>query len=221
MLRTASVLLACLACVVLGSADAAAAGLRVTVRDQRGAPVPDAVIGVWAEDAAIATPPPAPPRTLTVDQVALEFVPYITVLRPGDRVVFRNSDRTRHHVYSFSPVKAFEFVLAPGQSSAPMALARDGVVAVGCNIHDTMIAYLYVTRAPWSLRTDARGVASIDGLAPGSYTVRTWQPRLRPGKPDIAQTGVVLANGAPRAVAVSLKLLPDARLQFDRERTRY
>jgi plastocyanin len=215
MIRAALLLSALLA------GDVAAAGLRVSVHDARGAPVADAVVGLWPEGAGISVPAAPPPRTLTVDQSELQFAPYITVLRPGDHVVFRNSDRTRHHVYSFSPVKAFEFVLAPGESSAPIAIERDGVVAVGCNIHDRMIAYLYATRAPWTLRTDARGVARVDGLAPGSYTVRTWQPRLRPGKPDIAQAGVVLAAGAQRELSVSLKLLPDARLQFDRERTRY
>lgn len=203
------------------AADAAGADLQVAVRDQHGAPVADAVVGVWPEDPAAATPPAPSPRTRIVDQADLQFVPYITVLRPGDRVAFRNSDRTRHHVYSFSPVKAFEFVLSPGQASAPITLERDGVVAVGCNIHDAMIAYLYVTRAPWSLRTDARGVARLGGLPPGKYTVRTWQPRLRPGKPDIAQAGVALVEGVPRELSVALRLLPDARLQFDRERTRY
>lgn len=81
------------------------------------------------------------------------FMPYIEVFRPGDEVVFRNSDRTRHHVYSFSPNRTFEFVLAPGQSLARMKLDKSGVITVGCNIHDQMATYLYVSDAPWIART--------------------------------------------------------------------
>jgi len=87
------------------------------------------------------------------DQKNLMFMPYIEVFRPGDEVVFRNSDRTRHHVYSFSSNRTFEFVLAPGQSSARMKLDKSGVIAGGCNIHDQMATYLYVSDAPWIART--------------------------------------------------------------------
>jgi hypothetical protein len=149
------------------------------------------------------------------------FMPYIEVFRPGDSVVFRNSDNTRHHVYSFSPVKAFEFVLTPGQSSAPLALDKSGVVAVGCNIHDRMIAYLYISDAPWIAHSGADGKVNFDALPAGAYEVRVWQPRLRPNKPDLAQIATVLADADPQTLTFTLSLLPDPRTQFDREHTSY
>lgn len=199
---------------------ASAAGLSVHIVDGRGAPVADAVVTVVPRGAA----PPAAAhtaRTRVVDQKNLTFVPYIEVFRPGDSVVFRNSDNTRHHVYSFSPAKAFEFVLAPGQSSAPLALDKSGVVAVGCNIHDRMIAYLYISDAPWVAQSGAEGRVSFDGLPAGAYEVRVWQPRLRPNKPDLAQTATVLADADPQTLTFTLSLLPDPRTQFDREHTSY
>jgi len=211
--------LACLLCLVAAS-PAAAADLRVQVTDQRGHPVADAVVGVLPPPGAKA--PPAPPaRTHTVNQVSLTFVPYIEVMRPGDEVVFHNGDRTRHHVYSFSAVKTFEFMLSPGQSSTPLVLERSGVVAVGCNIHDSMINYLYVTDAPWTARTGADGVALITGVPAGSYSVQAWQPRLRPGRAPSLQEKVGLAEGRPTQLSFQLALLPDTRKQPDRERARY
>ena len=204
---------------------AAAAELEVRVNDRRGAPVADAVVTVVIRGAApgegrkASLRPSASPRV--IDQKALAFTPYVEVFRPGNEVVYRNSDRTRHHVYSFSPIKAFEFVLAPGETSAPLKLERSGVIAVGCNIHDGMINYLYISDAPWAARTDARGVVGFRGLPAGAYDVRVWQPRLPPKRPDLVQSGLTLRADERRSLDFSLSLLPDSRLQFDREHTRY
>ena len=130
------------------------------------------------------------------------FVPYIEVFRPGDRVVFRNSDDTRHHVYSFSKVKAFEFVLRPGESSPPLVLDKPGVIAAGCNIHDSMITYLFVSDAPWIARSGADGKVKLAEIPPGSFRVVAWHPRLRPGKPVPAQDLTVSADGEPQAAGL-------------------
>lgn len=198
-----------------------AAGLDVRIVDQRGAPVADAVVTVVAHDATASSTPARNPETRVIDQKNLMFMPYIEVFRPGDSVVFRNSDNTRHHVYSFSPAKAFEFVLKPGEKSAPLTLDRSGVVAVGCNIHDRMIAYLYISDAPWIAHSGADGKASFDALPAGAYEVRVWQPRLRPNKPDLAQTATVVGDAGPQTLTFTLSLLPDPRMQFDREHTSY
>jgi plastocyanin len=159
--------------------------------------------------------------THTVDQKDLTFTPYVEVFRPGDAVVFHNSDHTRHHVYSFSPAKTFEYVIAPQQAAPPLKLDKPGVIAVGCNIHDNMISYLYVTDAPWFARTDGTGRAAFADLPAGAYDVRVWHPRLPPARPDLVQEGVVLGADERRQVPFALNLLPDLRFQFDREHTRY
>ncbi|UHQ19107.1 carboxypeptidase regulatory-like domain-containing protein [Lysobacter sp. KIS68-7] len=208
------------ACLLSLPSFAAGASLLVQVTDQNGQPVADAVVTVV---------PPAPwsgaanlrSTSRTIDQKQLTFMPYVEVFRPGDSVVFRNSDSTRHHVYSFSPAKAFEFVVAPGESAAPLVLDKTGVVAVGCNIHDGMISYLYITDAPYYARTDARGRVSFDALPPGRYDVRVWQPRLPPGRPDLRERALVIAAGESKTLAFPITLRPDPRQQFDREHTHY
>ena len=207
---------------LLFSTAVGAADLQVNITDQHGKPVGDAVVTVLrAEQAAGATAPRPAPRSKTIDQSSLTFVPYVEVFRPGDKVVFRNSDQTRHHVYSFSPVKSFEFMLKPGQSSDALSLDKAGVVAVGCNIHDSMITYLYVTEAPWIALSNAQGKAVIGELPAGAYTVRVWQPRLRPNKPDLVQSAVLVTAAEHKTLSFALPLLPDSRRQFDREDTTY
>ena len=222
-MRKASALLWGLWLVSCGG-SAVAAELEVRVVDSKGQPVSDAVVTVVIHGAA-AQPrremTDAAPARHVIDQKGLVFTPYVEVFRPGDEVTYRNSDRTRHHVYSFSPIKAFEFVLAPGAVSTPMKLERSGVIAVGCNIHDGMINYLYVSDAPWAARTDARGVITFKDLPAGAFDVRVWQPRLPPRRPDLVESGLSLRAQEHRSIDFSLVLLPDSRLQFDREHTRY
>ena len=91
-----------------------AGGLKILLSDQHGKAVADAVVTLMPQDMLQA--PAHASTTKFIDQKNLTFIPYIEIFRPGDSVIFRNSDNTRHHVYSFSPAKSFEFVLAPGES---------------------------------------------------------------------------------------------------------
>lgn len=220
MMRTSGWVIA----VLLAAAAAAnAADLNVRIDDDHGKAVADAVVTVLPQTVSKDDRPALriAPSTRTIDQKNLMFIPYIEVFRPGDRVVFRNSDKTRHHVYSFSPIKAFEFVLAPGESSPPLVLDKTGVIAVGCNIHDQMITYLYVSDAPWIAHSGANGQVAFHDLPAGAYNVRVWQPRLRPNKPDLAQSMTLVGKSESKALTFDLPLLPDSRREFDREHTSY
>jgi hypothetical protein len=203
---------------VLGTVPAAAADLLVRVSDGDGRPVANAVVGV-APESGTQVSPVAPPATQVVDQRNETFIPYVMIVPRGGMVGFRNSDLTRHHVYSFSTVKAFEYLLSPNQATAPIPLDRTGVVAIGCNIHDRMVSYLYVTDLPRTALTDAEGRARLSDLPEGSYVLHTWHPRLRPGRPEPTQP--VRVGAADASALVTLALLRDPSRQLERERQRY
>jgi len=187
----------------------------VTLDDGHGDPVADAVVSLHGDgDAQHA--PQQPALTKIIDQRDETFIPYVEIFRPGDQVVFRNSDRTRHHVYSFAAAKSFEFVIAPGDSTPPVVLDRVGEISVGCNIHDQMITHLFVSDAPWVARSEADGRAVFTGLPAGTYQLEVWHPQLRQGRPAPRQTIVV--NDAPTSVTFSLPLLSDPRQTGDRSR---
>jgi plastocyanin len=205
-------------CTAVGLAPGAnAAELAIKVTDARGAPAPDAVVALVAPGVDAAPVRASAPKV--IDQKDETFIPYVEVFRPGDQVVFRNSDTTRHHVYSFSPTRSFEFVLRPSESSAPLTLEKTGVVAVGCNIHDRMITYLFVSDARYVARTGRDGLARFTDIPEGAYAVQAWHPQLPPGK-AAAEQRVVLGNER-KEIGFSFALLPDPRGPADREKSRY
>ena len=116
---------------------------------------------------------------MAVEQVDREFVPYVSVIQTGTTVTFPNRDPILHHVYSFSPAKTFEIKLYTGKSPSEILFDKSGVVTLGCNIHDWMIAYIVVVPTPYFGRTDASGVARLRDLPAGSYEVRAWHPQQR------------------------------------------
>lgn len=165
---------------LVASLAASAADFSVAVTDQNGDPVENAVIGLMPDDKSRL--PAADAQTHTIDQTDEAFVPFVTAMRRGDALRFTNSDRTRHHVYSFSTIKQFELLLNPGQKSNLVKFDEDGVAAIGCNIHDQMLAYAFVSESPWFAVTDAKGAATIRNVPQGKLSAHAWHPRLDPDR---------------------------------------
>jgi plastocyanin len=197
LLLTASAVLA-----IAGSA--AAADLTVTVKGDDGAPLPDAVVLV--HPASGSGPASAIhyawPTTMVQQNIA--FNPYVLIVPVGATVGFPNKDKVRHHVYSFSAAKKFELPLYGQQEERTVTFEKTGVVALGCNIHDVMIGYIYVADTPYAAKTDASGVAVIHGLSGGAGTLSVWHPDMRSNKAAVDKP---LAAGAS-AATVALDLRP-------------
>jgi plastocyanin len=167
------------ALTLLGSI-AFAAPLTVRVNDASGQPLADAA--VYAEPVSgQATPKPV--RTAEIEQKGRKFSPLVTVIQTGTEVSFPNNDTVRHHVYSFSPAKIFDIKLYSGVPGKPILFDKPGTVVIGCNIHDHMVAYIQVVSTPYFAKTDASGKATLDGLAPGKYTLKAWHFNLPAGAP--------------------------------------
>ena len=154
----------------------AAAPLNVRVLDASGRPVRDAVVTLYPAGAA--RPARAGGRYM-VAQKDLQFRPFLTVVPVGADVSFPNLDPTKHHVYSFSSAKRFELKLFAKDQSRSVHLDKPGVVALGCNIHDQMSAFIFVADSAWTARTNGQGIVSFSDApnAPGRLSV--WHPYLR------------------------------------------
>ena len=188
------------------SRGAEAASVSLTVTDSNGHALADAVVSVTPVIKGVAAPtgPFATPANAVIDQRNETFIPYVIAIRRGGTVSFRNSDQTRHHVYSFAPIKQFEYVLKPGEASPPVVFDKPGIVVLGCNIHDQMIAYVDVTDAPWVTITTTSGVARIDGLPPGDFVLTIWHPLIRPGVAPPTRTVLLPAEDSTSTVAVAI-----------------
>ena len=101
---------------------------------------------------------------------------------------FPNLDPTKHHVYSFSPAKRFELKLFARDQSRTVHFDKPGVVALGCNIHDQMSAFIFVTDTGWTARTNAQGVASFADAPNSPARVAVWHPYLRAPGGQVEQT---------------------------------
>src|SRR5262249_17518781 len=117
-------------------------------------------------------------------------------------VSFPNKDPILHHVYSFSAAKNFEIKLYTGKSPSEVLFDRAGVVTLGCNIHDWMIAYIVVVPTPYFARTGPDGTAGLRDVPAGGYEVRAWHPLQR-------------AALQPAAVTVDARVAAKAEFSFD------
>jgi plastocyanin len=149
--------------------------LSVTAFQRDGKPLAGAVVMVEAESPAA---PASPPIHATMDQVDLAFVPDVLVVPLNSTVQFPNSDAVSHQVYSFSSARRFQLPLYRGKPYPPVSFDQPGVITLGCNIHDNMLAYIVVTRANYFGRTDANGKWSVPNLPAGKFRLRLWHPLL-------------------------------------------
>ncbi|MCB1914823.1 MAG: hypothetical protein KDG52_03775 [Rhodocyclaceae bacterium] len=208
-LRLPALMSACL----LAAFTASAGELRALVRDADGKPLADAVIVAVADAPGQRAGRPAAPGTDTIiiDQVNKEFIPYVLPVEVGTSVSFPNRDNIRHHVYSFSDAKRFELPLYIGDPAAPVLFDKPGTVILGCNIHDWMIAYVYVANSPYYAKTDASGTATLTRLPSGHYRVRVWHPRLAGGEDETTESLDVTDEGVVEA-SWQISLTPDFRI---------
>jgi len=196
-----------LAAALLLAANLPAAETTLAVRVTHGdLPVADAVVSLVPLDA------PAPLRDTAeavVAQEDKEFDPYVTPVVIGTRITFPNRDTVQHHIYSLSKPKRFEKPLYASGASESVLFDQPGVVALGCNIHDWMIAYVVVLPTPWFAKTGAEGSAQLAGAPPGRYRLEVWHPRL----PRPVLREITLGAGDPAAETVALTLKADRRIR--------
>ena len=196
--------------LLAASALAQTAEIAARIVDESGRPVADAVVVAVPSDGSLR--PPSRPREGVVDQVNKEFTPKVTAILVGTSVSFPNNDNVRHQVYSFSPAKRFELPLYAGEPAQPVVFDKPGVVVLGCNIHDWMVGYVYVSDSPYFAKTDRDGKALIVELPPREYVVRVWHPQMEGGEETTRRT---IAAGHPRRIDVewALKLKPELKVR--------
>lgn len=156
---------------------ASAGDLTVSVRDMTGRPVRDAVVTV-RPDAGVPRGPIRFAWPLRIAQRDVQFQPYVLIAPVGATVSFPNLDRVRHHVYSFSRGNRFEIELFGQDQTRTHAFTTVGTAALGCNIHDQMLAYVRVVDTPWAGKTGATGDVTIAGVPAGPARMVVWHPRL-------------------------------------------
>lgn len=217
---------------LLGAAQAGT--VQVLVTDKDGKPVADVVVLIDSATKTAAQPAAAP---VVILQEGLRFVPFLSVVPAGSTLRFVNRDAYDHHVRSVPSgplgntpsVKNFELRLdaAEGAAASPndeyksppparkkgasstadIKVEAPGAIGLGCHIHASMRGQVYVSATPWFGKTDANGMASIDGVPDGAIELNVWHPDQLQEQP----TQRLQVTPAPLKAPVQLNFTPRRR----------
>jgi plastocyanin len=115
---------------------------------------------------------------IVMDQKDMVFIPRVMAVQHGQPVKFDNSDAINHSVSIFSRVPENElnvFVTKKDPVTKSFA-AEKAPLRIGCAIHPSMTAWLYVAPHPWHAVSDAKGSIEIKDVPPGKYTLLLRHP---------------------------------------------
>lgn len=176
------------ALAAMAGAHAGAATLAVTVLDAAGQPAADVAVVVRS---AAAMPPTRALPLVEIAQQNMRFVPAIAVVTPGTRLRFNNRDAFDHHVRG-TGVASFSLRIAAAGDGSPSVPGEtvveggSGPLQLGCHLHSSMRAAVYVSDSPWYGVTDARGQLIVTGLPGGALKVTLWHAQQLVEMPALA-----------------------------------
>lgn len=158
----------------------------------------DTVVYIDRIEGKTFTPPTEP---MVIDQINKEFVPHVLPILVGSRVTFRNSDVLFHNVRTVRGRKSlFNLATPAGGPPITKTFHEPGEVALLCNIHPEMAAYIIVLETPYAAVTDEQGHYEMVGIPEGTYRLSTWHEKLKP-----ASTTVTVQGEEPAVVNIELK----------------
>jgi plastocyanin len=179
--------------LLVAALPGAAAEISVTVVDRNGHGIEDAVVTASPAGGNAVPVPAAKPAVM--DQRDRAFLPRVLVVSVGSQVEFPNNDSVSHQVYSFSPAKRFQLALYKGESHPPVTFDQAGLVVLGCNIHDSMVGYIYVTPARYFGTTDASGTLKLKDLPTDGYQIVVWSPYIADPPASLSRSVRAEADG--------------------------
>jgi len=142
----------------------------------------------------------ATPRTLSMDQRNLKFVPHVLAVAKGDTVKFLNHDGVAHNVYS-PDGDAYNLGTFKPNEERTHTFSQEGAYSQLCSIHPEMLGYVYVAPSAYAAAVDAKGHYVIKDVPPGSYKVAVWNSHLK---------------GAPKPVTVTAGKTAEVDFQVKR-----
>ena len=138
-----------------------------------------------------------PEESAAMDQKQLAFIPHVMPILVGTKVDFLNSDQVLHNVFSPSKTKEFNLGTYGAGVVKSMVFDKPGLVAILCNVHPEMSAFVLPLKNPYFAVTDKDGKFGIPNnkdneamkiakvadmykeLPAGKYTLITWHEKLK------------------------------------------
>lgn len=110
------------------------------------------------------------------DQKGCMYSPHVLAIQAGQVLQIYSDDPISHNIHP-RPKLNPEWNKSQPPGSMPINTRWDTpeVIEVKCDIHPWMHAYIAVLNTSHYAVTDNTGSFSLKGLAPGTYTVTSWQ----------------------------------------------
>jgi plastocyanin len=151
---------------------------RYYVADRRTGALAEAVVALSSRSLRDLNPPDEP-AIREMDQKDFRFDPETMVLRAGDSVRFTNSDPTVHNVRTSDGNRPFNVNIGTGAEHVQEFDRAGGLrrpIRIGCVLHSTMRAWIYVFDHPFYALTEQTGAFRFEGVPPGEYTLQLTHP---------------------------------------------
>jgi hypothetical protein len=117
----------------------------------------------------------------TLDNRQCVMVPRVQAVMGGTELVIQNSDPFLHTARGWLPdfKQAFNLVFPRGTPAKEQRIRFPGAIAVTCDTHAHMKAYILSFEHPYFAITDVEGRFAIDQVPPGSYILKAWHEGWR------------------------------------------
>jgi Polysaccharide lyase family 4, domain II len=113
-----------------------------------------------------------------IDEKKCLFVPHVLVMK-GGVLKLGNGDLCMHNIHVFPQAnREANKAIPPGAANQEITLARPDRVAVRCDVHKWMSAYVVVAKNPYYVTSGAGGKFRLEGVPAGHYHLKVWQESL-------------------------------------------
>ncbi len=138
----------------------------------------------------------------TLDNRECMMVPRVQAVMMGAEMVIQNSDPFLHTARGRLPdfKQAFNLVFPRSTPAKEQKIRFPGLIAVTCDTHAHMQAYILSSEHPYVAVTDEDGGFQIDQVPPGTYMLRAWHEGWRilaydaDGRPQYEEPYVLTAE---------------------------
>ena len=112
-----------------------------------------------------------------IDQKGCQFDPHVRLLPVGQRLTMLNPDKIMHNVHIFSKKNPAYNKSQPGsRRKMPVKAVKkaEGPVAVKCDVHGWMKAWIAYIPHPYFAVSDENGKYTLENVPPGTYKLGYW-----------------------------------------------